>query len=297
MKTFFSQTLGIYKDQQALNDQAREVNSSIVEILRSFPCPETNDDNRNAIQNLDTSLESGSTLGDSLNFSQELLDRSSPCHQHVDNSALNNESELLFTTTEKGKPCVVANGYTYTKHRIYNDVHQWYCVERTSCRARIHTIGTEVIKTTSEHTHGHNSKLFHCNEVKAGIKRKAAETQEPTHSIVFSKITKFDEESAVFLPKLDILKRTVCRARKRSENVPAEPTSLLTLQIPEQYTKTNKGEPFLLYDSGSIAENTRIIIFGTKRNIETLSTSSIWLADGTFKVAPKLFINSMLSML
>ena len=144
------------------------------------------------------------------------------------------------------------------------------------------------MKRTNEHTHEPNSKIFYCNEVKTGVKRRAAETQEPTHSIVVSKISNLNEESAVYLPRLDSLKRTICRAR-RAENVHPEPTSLDALQIPEAYTRTNKGEPFLLYDSGSVAENSRIIIFGTQCNVETLNTSSVWLADGTFKVAPKLF--------
>ena len=98
-----------------------------------------------------------------------------------------------------------------------------------------------------------------------------------------------NEESAVDLPRLDSLKRNICRARKRAENVPPEPTSLDALQIPEAYARTNKGEPFLLYNSGSVAENSRVIIFGTQCNVETLNTSNVWLADGTFKVAPKLF--------
>ena len=163
------------------------------------------------------------------------------------------------------------------------------CREK-SCRARIHTNESKVVKSSNEHTHEPISKIFHCNEVKAGIKRRAAESQKPTHSIVASKISKLEEESAVSLPRLDSLKRTICRARKKAENIHSEPTSLDTLQIPEVYTRTSKGEPFLLYDSGSDAENTRIIIFGTQSNLATLNTSSIWLADGTFKVAPKLFL-------
>ena len=287
LRTLIRQTLKVYEEQQALNDQAMAVNSSIVELLRSFPSSQTNDQNRETGENLDISLEfeSISESGD-LNYSEEPQDISSP---HILYRESNGETELKFTTTEKGKPCILENGYTYTKHRVYNGTFQWHCVERKSCRARIHTNGTSILKKTNEHTHEPNSKIFHCNEVKAGLKRKAADTQEPTHSIVASEISKLGEESAVYLPRLDSLKRSICRSRRRAENVPSEPTSLQTLQIPEAYTKTNKGEPFLLYDSGSIAENSRIIIFGTKCNVETLNTSSVWLADGTFKVAPKLF--------
>ena len=50
---------------------------------------------------------------------------------------------------------------------------------------------------------------------------------------------------------------------------------------------TAKEENFLLYDSGP--DLTRILIFGTQKNCDMLTTSNIWLADGTFKTAPQLF--------
>ena len=60
------------------------------------------------------------------------------------------------------------------------------------------------MKKTNEQTHEPNSKIFYCNEVKTGVKRRAAETQEPTHSNVVSKISNLNEESAVYLPKLAV---------------------------------------------------------------------------------------------
>ena len=180
------------------------------------------------------------------------------------------------------------DGYTYTMHRISEDVSQWQCVERNTCKARIHTTRL-VITKRMKHTHESNSQRFHCNEVKAGAKRRASETQEPTHSIVASQVTNLCDASAVHLPKLASLKKTICRARRRAANVPSEPSSLNNLEIPQVYRETNKGESFLLYDSGSVTKNTRILIFGTKNNVEVMNTSSIWLADGTFKCAPNIF--------
>ena len=97
------------------------------------------------------------------------------------------------------------------------------------------------------------------------------------------------EHSAIYLPKLDSLKQTIRRARKRAMNVPTEPETFDTLVIPEAYKKTSKGDRFLLYDSGTGSENQRLLIFGTASNIDMLNTSNIWLADGTFKTAPNLF--------
>ena len=53
--------------------------------------------------------------------------------------------------------------------------------------------------------------------------------------------------------------------------------------------RTDKGLRFLLYDSGLDSGNQRIVVFGTDSNIQILHTSSVWLADGTFKCIPNLF--------
>ena len=98
-------------------------------------------------------------------------------------------------------------------------------------------------------------------------------------------MSEIDQGFAVKLPKFNSLKQTVRRARKRAANVPPEPNSLSCLELPPSYYKTDKGQRFLLYDSG----NQRILIFGTESNLKILNTSSIWLAEGNFKTAHSLF--------
>ena len=49
------------------------------------------------------------------------------------------------------------------------------------------------------------------------------------------------------------------------------------------------GENFLLHDSGPAAGQNRILIFGTQKGLQMLSDAKVWLADGTFKTAPRLF--------
>ncbi|CAN8005570.1 unnamed protein product, partial [Ixodes pacificus] len=47
-------------------------------------------------------------------------------------------------------------------------------------------------------------------------------------------------------------------------------------------------EPFLAHDSG-VGDQERILVFGTPKNFERLSTAKAWFMDGTFKVTPSLF--------
>ena len=198
-------------------------------------------------------------------------------------------SQLLVTETSKGGLCLQVDGYCYTKHRMTRDVTQWHCIQRGICKARLHTKENVVISKKNEHSHESNSNEFENYRIKAGIKLKASETQEGTHSIITSSINQLNEEAAVHLPKIDTLKRTIVRSRKKSNNVPPEPTSLTSLELSEFYKITDKGDRFLLHDSGFESENQRILIFGTRKNLDMLSTSSVWLADGTFKTVPGLF--------
>ena len=63
--------------------------------------------------------------------------------------------------------------------------------------------------------------------------------------------------------------------------------SLLELSISSNYRITHSNDPFLLFDSDDGSD--RIIIFSTLRNIQLLSNTSNWYADGTFKTALPLF--------
>ena len=169
------------------------------------------------------------------------------------------------------------------------DVTQWRCIQRGICKARLHTKENVVISKKNEHSHESNSNVFENYRIKAGIKRKASETKEGTHYIITSSINQLNEEAAVHLPKINTLKRTIVRSRKKSNNVPPEPTSLTSLELSEFYKITDKGDRCLLHDSGFVSENQRILIFGTRKNLDMISTASVWLADGTFKTVPGLF--------
>ena len=74
---------------------------------------------------------------------------------------------------------------------------------------------------------------------------------------------------------------------KRQRISPPNPESLEELQLDDDNIKTFSNRNFLLYDSGPGAS--RILMFATKENLDFLSMSSIWLADGTFKTVPAIF--------
>ena len=197
---------------------------------------------------------------------QQTLPFTKENNDQISNSSINTSgvSAFLITKTERGGECIMENNFVYTKHCTVNNKVHWQCIERGICKARLHTCGDLVVSRSNEHNHESNYATFHCSKMKTGMKRKAAETQEGTHSILTNSLSQLPEASAVKLPRLESLKQTVRRERKRTANVPPEPSSLNSLEIPDTYKITDKGQHFLLYDSGSVTGNQRILIFGTE---------------------------------
>lgn len=57
----------------------------------------------------------------------------------------------------------------------------------------------------------------------------------------------------------------------------------------QEITIDNNVEQFLLYDSLDELLPGRIMIFSTRQNLQLLSQSQEWFADGTFSTAPQFF--------
>ena len=58
--------------------------------------------------------------------------------------------------------------------------------------------------------------------------------------------------------------------------------------IRNEYTITTHGDRFLLHDSGP-GDDSRIILFATDDDLETLRLPDHWFGDGTFEVSPSIF--------
>lgn len=124
------------------------------------------------------------------------------------------------------------------------------------------------------------------------LKKRAAETQETPTVIVNNCQRRLSISATGICPSDRALKMQIKRARKLNNNAPVAPNSLDDLEIPEEYKEYttdggNRTERFLLADNHP--ESPRILIFGRRRGIDILKTSTRWYVDGTFSVAPTLF--------
>ncbi|CAG4985916.1 unnamed protein product [Parnassius apollo] len=79
------------------------------------------------------------------------------------------------------------------------------------------------------------------------------------------------------------------RIRQRREVSCPNPGSVADINIPVALQVTSRNLNFLLWDSGQNDPH-RIFMFGTKENLEVLEEHRHWHVDGTFKVAPQLFL-------
>lgn len=74
----------------------------------------------------------------------------------------------------------------------------------------------------------------------------------------------------------------------RAKLVPPNPKSP-DFDVPDSFTRTHKGETFLIYDEIHSKFGGRLMIFSTKALIEMLCSCEVILVDGTFKTRPIMF--------
>ncbi|CAG2211700.1 unnamed protein product [Mytilus edulis] len=73
---------------------------------------------------------------------------------------------------------------------------------------------------------------------------------------------------------------------KRKKNLPVLPKTVDQINIDGIWTRTTKGDPFLLTDDNTVG---RMLIFSTQKNLTHLSAADIIYGDGTFYTCPSLF--------
>lgn len=166
----------------------------------------------------------------------------------------------------------------------------WDCIKlrQQECRARAITSGEGeyvVMVKDPDHDHAPDREVAEAERIKYVIKQDALTNEErPPTAILRDVLRQVPQGVLPHLPDRTNLKKSIRTVRKA--NLPRNPTNLNELvQLPEEYQTTLTGDRFLLRDSNDIGEiQGRVLVFGTRRNIELLAQSQVWFVDGTFKV-------------
>lgn len=201
-------------------------------------------------------------------------------------------SPLKYVISERNKEKLVDGGFLYVKDKVVGEVVHWRCelFQKKKCRARLHTRGDEIVRRwKTEHvSHTGDARAVEVAELKEALKRAANDSHLAPKVVVADCLTTASQHAIAALPPISILKRNIHNARRGKAKYPKLPMHRKDLTIPDDLLRTQKGENFLLHDSG-YGHADRILIFGTENNLSLLRRAHLWLVDGTFKTAPRLF--------
>ena len=199
--------------------------------------------------------------------------------------------EVLKST--KGKDKIAYRGFVYRRDHKSQTRISWRC-ERKECKGRLATplLYEEDLDDAverGEHSHPPDVAGIELAKVKDGMLAQASTTNDPPRRILEDNIGGVSEETAARIGSGTNLKKAVTRKRKREEDHPPPAHHAADIQLPQSMTQTTTGANFIVHDSGPGDQN-RLIIFGTQDSLRWLRENPHWLADGTFKIAPEVFL-------
>ena len=202
------------------------------------------------------------------------------------------ETTMEIIPSNRGGQKLLFEGYMYTKQHERLSGTRWKCVERDGkCPGAVRTngiVGAPVV--LGEHNHLPSEEKINVTKARESMKRIAQNGVGKPDQIYNRVAANLNNTERLVLPDIETCKRSI--RRSLSSNEPVQPATLQNLIVaPAEWTLTRGPTPrrFLLYDNGVNAHR-RIIMFGTDECLDTLCDSSDVFMDGTFKTAPKLFM-------
>ncbi|CAF1061346.1 unnamed protein product [Adineta steineri] len=195
------------------------------------------------------------------------------------------------TSTRNGR-MIFMNQYGYLHMSDTKTTVGWRCVKRSeNCKAVIYT------KKSSGEFDSWNGK-YHCHlmdlsdtrkrKILTKIKDRVLDEFISIKRIIEEEYRKanlsIEEKKAMPLP----VKIESGLQKLRRKALPVIPNDQKFV-ILDAYKETYAHEPFLVYDKRKTVYGGRLLIFASDEQLKVLFKSEVLFADGTFKVAPKLF--------
>ncbi len=199
---------------------------------------------------------------------------------------------MEFTRSTQNKNKVLFEGHAYVKKdNLAGGWESFECERRRNhdgCPGKIKVKGDQV-QVTKHHIHGPNPARNGVLKVSAAAKRRAQTTLDGTQAIIAGAVAGIAPAVAAQLPAIKSMRRNTQRQRKAANNnavaVP-QTRAALPNPVPQEFTTTNAGTPFLRWDSG---DQDRILIFGSQEKLNALQNNAEWFMDGTFDCVPLIY--------
>ena len=148
-----------------------------------------------------------------------------------------------------------------------NDVTSWDCEKRCrgECKAKIKLDGAgNFLERINNHTHAPSETKCEIAKVRANIKRRATETQDPAQVILGRELGGISKVAAINLPALHHIRRNMLQ-RQANPQLPIPTNREDVPELPLQYQRSHANEQFLICGSGQ-GDTDKIFIFGTNQS-------------------------------
>lgn len=124
--------------------------------------------------------------------------------------------------------------------------------------------------------------------MKATMRDRVRDVRARPGQVLASGIATSSQEVRVALGRTDSVRRTLRRQRRGA--LPAEPQSLLDVNIAGKWTQTSSqtSQPFLVFDNGPTSVE-RVIVFSSVEQLRHLAMADRWFMDGNFAMSPTQF--------
>jgi len=213
--------------------------------------------------------------------------------------------EVQWTTSQKGGDQLVVDDYILGLYSGPNVLKRgvvavhFKCVNYTTRAGNCpYTLSShDGVLRAGERPHNHASDPGDVvsRNARLHLKEAASTSETPMASIVSNTIAGAEAEYATSLGNNNALKQAGRRVRRiAAGGVGGAPLCIKELVLDPAMFQENpdSSESILLYDNGAngkeaSVEGKRIIIFGKKSHLQYLTSSPVWLGDGTFDKSPK----------
>ena len=139
-----------------------------------------------------------------------------------------------------------------------------------------------------DHNHEPDEALVSVTKLRATLKQQARETKSRPNQLLAQGLECASDEVRANIGQLDTCRRDLRRQRRGT--LPKEPATLRELVITDEWkcTSGEQSRRFLLYDSGSGANN-RMVVYATDECLRLMCRARKWFMDGNFAMSPAIF--------
>lgn len=184
-----------------------------------------------------------------------------------------------------GQLLVLPDNFVFRINNTVNDTKYWRCVKECSATA----VTRQLNVVSSKGIHNHPPDAGFIQEKVAIAEAKTDAVNQPLKSMkrVYSEAFQVQPNEENFDPLPSFTKHKHSLYRARAHRLPRIPHSRAAIALDGQWTQTIDGRNFVLANDGV---EDRLIIFGTTQNLRFLCAADTVYMDGTFKMAPAMFL-------